>query len=63
MELTAAEIRRRIGARPARELLRAVWRCGWCKGFVHQEYVSDMTLFVHDERPVTRHEVLPYRER
>lgn len=41
----------------------AVWRCGWCKGFVHEERVSDMQRYVHDERPATTHEVLPYRVR
>lgn len=40
-----------------------VWRCGWCKGFVHEERVSDMQRYVHDERPATDHEVLPYRVR
>lgn len=39
------------------------WRCGWCKGFVHEERVSDMQRYVHDEKPATDHEVLPYRVR
>lgn len=37
--------------------------CGWCKGFVHEEWVNDMQIYVHDERPVTNHEVLPYKIR
>lgn len=37
-----------------------VMACGWCKGFVHEEWVSDMQIYVHDEKPVTAHEVLPY---
>lgn len=36
------------------------WACGWCKGFVHEELVSDMRRYVHDEPPLTEHEVLPY---
>lgn len=35
--------------------------CGWCKGFIHEEWISGMQLYVHDEPPVTDHEVLPYR--
>jgi hypothetical protein len=37
--------------------------CGWCKGFVHEEYRDGMVRYYHDERPVTMHEVLPYRVR
>ena len=40
---------------------RAVMRCGWCKGFIHEELQSNMQRYVHDERPRTDHEVLPYR--
>ena len=49
--------RRVLGERPQ------VIACGWCKGFVHEEWVSDMQRYVHDERPATDHEVLPYRVR
>jgi len=35
--------------------------CGWCKGFIHEERVSSMRRYVHDEEPLTRHEILPYR--
>lgn len=62
MELTISEIQRRIGTK-RRGYVDPVMRCGWCKGFVHEERVSDMQLYVHDEKPVTPHEVLPYRER
>lgn len=41
----------------------AVLRCGWCKGFIHEERRSDMTRYAHDEPPLTAHEVLPYRPR
>ena len=37
--------------------------CGWCKGFIHEEWVSAMRRYVHDEKPTTNHEVLPYRVR
>lgn len=40
-----------------------VLACGWCKGFVHEEWVMGTKTYVHDERPVTSHEVLPYRVR
>lgn len=42
---------------------RRVMACGWCKGFVHEEWVSDMQRYVHDEKPTTDHEVLPYQVR
>jgi hypothetical protein len=45
------------------DIERAVYACGWCKGFVHEERVSDMARYVHDEKPLTPHEVLPYRVR
>lgn len=35
--------------------------CGWCKGFIHEEIVSTMRRWVHDEAPATNHEVLPFR--
>lgn len=38
-----------------------IMACGWCKGFVHEARVSDMIRYIHDERPITDHEVLPYR--
>lgn len=38
-----------------------IYACGWCKGFIHEETVSNMQRYVHDEEPVTKHEVLPYR--
>lgn len=38
-----------------------LWACGWCKGFVHEEKVSKMSRYVHDEPPITNHEVLPFR--
>lgn len=40
---------------------RADWRCGWCKGFIHMEVISAMQRWVHDDKPTTSHEVLPYR--
>jgi len=54
------ELRKRI--RQVDKPWLVVMRCGWCKGFVHSEIVSgDMTRYVHDEKPRTEHEVLPYR--
>lgn len=35
--------------------------CGWCKGFIHEEWMDGMSRYVHDQTPVTAHEVLPYR--
>jgi hypothetical protein len=35
--------------------------CGWCKGFIHEELMGGMSRYVHDDEPVTRHEVLPFR--
>lgn len=32
--------------------------CAWCKGFAHWEW--HLRRYVHDEKPVTEHEVLPY---
>lgn len=64
MDLNAT-IERHKELRRAREadLARAVYACGWCKGFIHQARVSDMLRYVHDEPPATAHEVLPYRVR
>lgn len=61
--MNTATIERRRVPRVARHEEWAVWRCGWCKGFIHEERVSDMQRYVHDERPATDHEVLPYRVR
>lgn len=54
-EKIAAPRRRRIDER------EAVYACGWCKAFVHWENRGGMFRMVHDERPATEHEVLPYR--
>ena len=36
--------------------------CGWCKGYIHDAWISDMQLYVHDVTPTKPHEILPYRE-
>lgn len=38
------------------------WRCGWCKGFIKQHVSGTTWRWVHEETPVTPHEVLPYQE-
>lgn len=62
MEATIERLKERRRARRIEEE-RAIYACGWCKGFVHIERVSDMQRYVHDEKPATDHEVLPYRVR
>lgn len=54
---------RKVPTMPAYTERRQIMACGWCKGFVHEEWVSDMQRYVHDEKPITDHEVLPYRPR
>ncbi len=48
---------------PIWQQTRRVMACGWCKGFIHEEWRSGMSRYVHDEEPLTDHEVLPYRVR
>jgi hypothetical protein len=37
--------------------------CGWCKGFIHEEFRGGMWRWIHDQQPRTLHEVLPYAVR
>ena len=58
--IAAIEQRVRVWREEERQ---AIWACGWCKGFVHQEFRGGMYRMIHDEEPATKHEVLPYRVR
>ena len=50
-----------VPTKPSGWRAQRIMRCGWCKGFIHDEWIGDMLRYVHDERPRTEHEVLPYR--
>lgn len=58
---SAQRIVERSWSRSPREL-QGVWRCGWCKGFLRLVPVFDTQRWVHADEPMTKHEVLPYRE-
>jgi hypothetical protein len=62
MDTTLTQRRRRWTPKtPPWQEERRVVACGWCKGFVHAEWRSGMSRYVHDEQPTTEHEVLPYQ--